>query len=46
MEDIENLVVAIICTFILGNAFHSTLAHYLPDNWKWREWLKRLFQRE
>ena len=31
MEDIWNLIVGLIAAFVMGMAFHSTLAHYLPD---------------
>lgn len=31
MEDIFNLIVAVIAAFILGMAVHSTWAHYLPN---------------
>lgn len=34
MEDIFNMIVGLIGAFIVGMAFHSTLAHYLPDKKK------------
>lgn len=32
-KDILNMIVIGVCSFICGLAFHSSLAHYLPDTW-------------
>lgn len=46
-NDFDNLLVAVVASFILGFVMHSSLAHYLPDSWslylevaRVRKWLK------
>lgn len=35
MVDIWNFIIGMICTFILGMAFHSTLGHSNYKMWLW-----------
>ena len=44
-NDFDNFVVGIILSFLLGFVTHSSLAHYLPDDWRIGKWLRKLFRR-
>ena len=44
-NDFDNFVVGVILSFLLGFVTHSSLAHYLPDDWRIGEWIRRLLRR-